>query len=140
MMLPQSLSTITDAHNAMQRLVGVFTSEDLSATFEIDPMAPHALSVIDAEFEWETSGKTSTATGKGSKRKGATNSSKDSKKVDRTLVEPSSPPSRLTNISLEIPRGQLWMVCGPVGSGKSSLLQGLIGEMRKTKGEVVFGE
>lgn len=133
-MLPQSLSTITDAHNAMQRLVGVFTSENLSATFEIDPMAPNALSVVNAEFEWETSGKPSTATGKGPKKEVSS-----AKKVDQSAVEPYAPPSRLTNISLEIPRGELWMVCGPVGSGKSSLLQGLIGEMRKTKGEVIFG-
>jgi len=34
---------------------------------------------------------------------------------------------QIHNVSLEIPRGALWAVVGPVGSGKSSLLQGLIG-------------
>jgi len=43
---------------------------------------------------------------------------------------------------MEIPRGTLVVVVGPVtpvGSGKTSLLQGLIGEMRKTSGSITFG-
>ena len=40
---------------------------------------------------------------------------------------------------MEIPRGMLVAVVGPVGSGKTSLLQGLIGEMRKTSGSITFG-
>lgn len=34
---------------------------------------------------------------------------------------------KLRDINLSLPRGQLCAVVGPVGSGKSSLLQGLIG-------------
>lgn len=33
----------------------------------------------------------------------------------------------LGDVTLEIPRGELWAIVGPVGSGKSSLLQGMIG-------------
>ena len=46
---------------------------------------------------------------------------------------------QLRDISMEIPRGMLVAVVGPVGSGKTSLLQGLIGEMRKTSGSITFG-
>ena len=46
---------------------------------------------------------------------------------------------KVTDIDLEIPRGQLVAVVGAVGMGKTSLLQGLIGEMRKTAGKVEFG-
>jgi ABC-type glutathione transport system ATPase component len=63
---------------------------------------------------------------------------------------------KLHNIDLEVPRGQLCAIVGPVGAGKSSLVQGMIGgmtlrleivkvaykfttEMRKTGGEVTFG-
>lgn len=43
----------------------------------------------------------------------------------------------LTNINLEIPRGALVTVVGKVGSGKSSLLASLLGEMPKLSGEVI---
>ena len=43
------------------------------------------------------------------------------------------------DVNMSIPRGQLVAIVGAVGSGKSSLLQGLIGEMRKTEGKVIFG-
>jgi ABC-type transporter Mla maintaining outer membrane lipid asymmetry ATPase subunit MlaF len=41
--------------------------------------------------------------------------------------------------NLSIPRGQLVAIVGPVGTGKTSLLQGIIGEMRRTSGTVKFG-
>ncbi|KAF5367964.1 hypothetical protein D9758_004466 [Tetrapyrgos nigripes] len=47
---------------------------------------------------------------------------------------------KVKNINLAIPKGQLCAIVGPVGSGKSSLLQGLVGEMRRTEGTVVFGD
>ena len=63
---------------------------------------------------------------------------------------------KLHSIDLEVPHGQLCAIVGPVGAGKSSLVQGMIGgatlrleilkvtyrfttEMRKTGGEVTFG-
>lgn len=45
----------------------------------------------------------------------------------------------LEQIDFKVPRGQLLAIVGAVGSGKTSLLQGLIGEMRKTEGSVRFG-
>ena len=41
-----------------------------------------------------------------------------------------------TNTS--IPKGQIVAIVGPVGPGKSSFVQGLIGEMRKETGSVKF--
>lgn len=46
---------------------------------------------------------------------------------------------KLTDIDLEIPRGQLVAVVGAIGSGKSSLLSGIMQEMRRTEGKVIFG-
>ncbi|KAG0148314.1 hypothetical protein CROQUDRAFT_669974 [Cronartium quercuum f. sp. fusiforme G11] len=45
-----------------------------------------------------------------------------------------STPFTLSDIYLNIPRGSLTAIVGPVGSGKSSLLQALIGEMKQTAG------
>ncbi|CAD6185500.1 unnamed protein product [Caenorhabditis auriculariae] len=42
----------------------------------------------------------------------------------------------LNNINLSIKRGQLVAIVGRVGSGKSSILQALLGEMNKTRGIV----
>jgi ATP-binding cassette subfamily C (CFTR/MRP) protein 1 len=45
----------------------------------------------------------------------------------------------LKNIKLRIPHGSLVAVVGAVGSGKSSLLNALVGEMKQVKGDIVFG-
>ena len=45
---------------------------------------------------------------------------------------------KVKDIDLSIPRGSLTAVVGAIGSGKSSLLQGLMGEMRRTEGKVTF--
>lgn len=47
---------------------------------------------------------------------------------------------QLRNVNVSIPRGQLVGIVGPVGAGKSSFLQALIGEMKRVKGSVTFGK
>ncbi|ORY64744.1 P-loop containing nucleoside triphosphate hydrolase protein [Leucosporidium creatinivorum] len=134
MALPGSLGAITDAHSALTRLVPVFLSERLPETFLVDENAEHAVTVKHADFVWESSAP-------------AAQDSKSKRKGDRAVKMPTETtesqleaPSTLSDIDFTIPRGQLVCVVGPIGSGKSSLLQGLIGEMRKTRGEVIFGD
>jgi ABC-type multidrug transport system fused ATPase/permease subunit len=45
---------------------------------------------------------------------------------------------QLHDINLSIKKGSLTAIVGAIGSGKSSLLQGLMGEMRRTEGKVTF--
>ena len=45
----------------------------------------------------------------------------------------------LRGVNLDVPPGSLTMIVGPVGSGKSSVLAGLIGQMEKSKGSVAVG-
>jgi ATP-binding cassette subfamily C (CFTR/MRP) protein 1 len=45
----------------------------------------------------------------------------------------------LNDIDLHIPRGSFVCIFGQIGSGKSALLQALIGEMKQTRGLVTFG-
>ncbi|KAG9088490.1 hypothetical protein FS749_002131 [Ceratobasidium sp. UAMH 11750] len=45
-------------------------------------------------------------------------------------------PFELRNVSVIFPEGALSLVCGPTGSGKSSLLSALLGEMDRVEGEV----
>ncbi|MEE6499452.1 hypothetical protein FKM82_003458 [Ascaphus truei] len=44
----------------------------------------------------------------------------------------------LSNIDIRIPQGQLTMIVGQVGCGKSSLLLATLGEMQKTSGDVYW--
>lgn len=57
---------------------------------------------------------------------------------------PSPPPEEdkpfsLHSISLRIPKKSFVAIVGRVGSGKSSLLNAMIGEMRKVRGDIVLG-
>lgn len=45
-------------------------------------------------------------------------------------------PALLHDITLQVPRGKLVIVIGPVGTGKSSLLAALLGEMCPVQGKV----
>jgi ABC-type multidrug transport system fused ATPase/permease subunit len=57
---------------------------------------------------------------------------------EKEVEDPNSRIFKLKDIDLTIPRGSLTAVVGAIGSGKSSLLQGLVGEMRRTEGKVTF--
>ncbi|KAH8823213.1 multidrug resistance-associated ABC transporter [Flagelloscypha sp. PMI_526] len=65
--------------------------------------------------------------------------------IDEKPSEASSEPQSdeepfgLSNLKLSIPHGAFHVIVGSVGSGKSSILEALVGEMRKTEGQVTFG-
>ncbi|KAG1747121.1 ABC protein [Suillus paluster] len=146
MYMPQALSSIPDASSAIQRLTHIFHAELISEdALVIDKDQEPALLVKDATFEWESFGNDSDEAFS-SKKGGGDSSGKDkSAKEDKAKEKEKETPGkdaslfRVKNVTMTIPRGQLVAVVGPVGSGKSSLLQGLIGEMRKVSGHVSFG-
>lgn len=163
------LSSVSDALVALGRIGTFLTADELEDPYLIDEGSDNkwALSV-DGSFTWETVGKPVDSKfahggpggGHGMGKKGAgggekekrEKKSKKSKKSDPILptTAPSADtngeprdkdekPFSLENLSLRIPKGAFIAIVGRVGSGKSSFLQALVGEMRKTKGEVVFG-
>lgn len=140
MFLPMSFSAITDAHNATQRLYGVFEAETLEDTFDREDDLDVAVEVKDVSFTWDAPPPEVVEKKKGKKDK------KDKTK-GKPEVDPSSTDEvfELKDISLSIPRGQLVAIVGAVGTGKTSLLQGMIGEMRRVpnmngdKGTIKFG-
>ena len=98
------------------------------------------------------SGRSGAPSTRGEKKKGK-NGKKDAANgvlpttaQDVTEKQPSAPektpeddkPFALHDVSMKVPRGAFIAIVGKVGSGKSSLLQALTGEMRRTRGDVCF--
>jgi ABC-type bacteriocin/lantibiotic exporter with double-glycine peptidase domain len=136
-----SLSSIADAATACDRLLTVFEAETLDETLVTNDDMNVAIRVEDASFTWDSP----PPRPEDPKKKGK--GSKMGMKMGKQKL-PSTPLSapaddrnvfKITGIDLEIPRGQFVAIVGAVGTGKTSLLQGLIGEMRRTSGKVDFG-
>lgn len=128
------MSAIADATNATQRLYAVFEAETLEETQMCDPNLEAAIEVEGAEFTWD-SPPPQAENHKKTKRARSNYTSVTDTTTDANEEIPFS--VKQTNIS--VPRGQLIAIVGPVGAGKTSLLQGMIGEMRRTAGLVKFG-
>ncbi|KAH8099948.1 ABC protein [Cristinia sonorae] len=135
--LPRALSATTDAQNAMIRLTKVFHAPLYKGEpFEMNPDQKFAVEVREATFEWEE-GSSAREARESKEKKGGGKGKRAAKETEKEeVVKDATPPFQVADIDLLIPRGSLVAVVGSVGSGKSSLLQGLIGEMRKVKGSV----
>ncbi|KZV74003.1 ABC transporter [Peniophora sp. CONT] len=133
MLMPLAMSASADAYNAIGRLRDVFTAELISESLIIDPAHPYAVQATNTSFTWDVPPpEQASSTKKKSKRIAAAKAQERKESVQ-------DEPFEVTGIDLKIPRGSLVAIVGPVGSGKTSLLQGLIGEMRLTSGSVTFG-
>ncbi|KAL0573575.1 hypothetical protein V5O48_008389 [Marasmius crinis-equi] len=131
MFFPRAMSVTTDARNALNRLEKFFHAEVMSAVpFLVDENQKLALQVSNASFEWE---QPLAPTDVKKKADGGSSSS------DRSGTATPEKPFKVQRIDLSIPRGTLVAIVGRVGSGKSSVLQGLLGEMRKLSGDITFG-
>lgn len=116
MFLPRGLSAASDAKSAISRLYKVFEAEThTGSAVAIDENQEWAVDLDKATFEWE-----------------APPSPEGGDKTPTT-------PFHLENITMQIKRGTLVAVVGRVASGKSSLLSGMVGEMRSVSGRVIFG-
>lgn len=156
-LLPLVIGQVTDAWSSLSRIQEFMLSEERDDEEKFDSDAPHAVQVKDGAFTWErTPTQDPDATvgviprgkppGKGSKGgpkgpKGQKPSAIPPAGSDddvKTLVEEAEP-FKLQDLNFEIGRNELVAVIGTVGSGKTSLLAALAGDMRKTSGEVIFG-
>ncbi|EPQ54017.1 ABC transporter [Gloeophyllum trabeum ATCC 11539] len=131
MFLPVAFSAITDAMNATGRIYDVFEAETLTDTKVVEDDLPYAIEVEDASFTWDAPPE---AVSDEKAKKG-----KKGKSTAPTAVVDKGEIFQLKGINMTVERGKLVAIVGPVGTGKTSLLEGLIGEMRRTSGTVKFG-
>lgn len=143
-LLPLVLGQVIDAWSSLQRIEQFLLEEEQEEEAILKPDGEHAIELIDASFTWERTPTKEAETGAAGKDK------KNAKKPEvppaaaqgedsaSTLVEEREP-FKLQDLNLQAGRNELIAVIGTVGSGKSSLLAALAGDMRKTSGDVVFG-
>ncbi|KAI5832858.1 P-loop containing nucleoside triphosphate hydrolase protein [Schizophyllum commune Tattone D] len=153
LLMPLALGGLATALVATGRLSKFYLAEELDDPYLIDTDRKNAVDV-DGDFTWESTaeeGKAAEAkpdekAGKLDEKAGKPDEAADkslagekSKEQEAKDEKPAEPVFQLDNLRMSVPKGAFVAIVGPIGSGKSSILQALIGEMRRTRGEVVFG-
>lgn len=150
-LLPLVIGQVIDAWSSVYRIQEYLLSEEQEGDAVWDPEAKNAVEMENADFTWErtatqdpdAAGPPGKQPAKPSKKPTAPANPVDTPGASTpddtsTLIEDRDP-FKLQNINFSIGRNELVAVIGGVGSGKSSLLAALAGDMRRTKGQMVMG-
>jgi ATP-binding cassette subfamily C (CFTR/MRP) protein 1 len=135
--LPLSITAIADAQVAVSRLSKLLSAEDRSDAYTIRSEQQNAIEAI-GDFTFE-SNCDDAGNKPGGEESGNKRSSIDPKTPTAMVAPPARLPFRLHDIKLDIPKGSFVCIMGRIASGKSALLQALLGDMRQTQGKVTFG-
>ncbi|KAI9462258.1 P-loop containing nucleoside triphosphate hydrolase protein [Boletus coccyginus] len=134
--LPQLLSSVVVAVTSWGRIYSFLLADEKTST--INSSRPvvntdHAITIVDGAFSWTT------LDGNGTPPPTqVTNHKAEISSIDKVEEdEASGPVPFLHDLNISIRRGSLTAIVGNVGSGKSSLLSAIIGEMARVSGEVV---
>ncbi|KAF9528448.1 ABC transporter [Crepidotus variabilis] len=169
MFLPMSIGALAEGKNAMQRLKVVFEAEVMPSSgsttspssYTIDSKLPYALKVSSATFAWDApppdpeeerlafkklkeaalGGPPAMGPGGGGGRPQKNpNAEREAEELKKKAELEKEQAFKVQDINMTIARGSLVAIVGSVGSGKSSLISGLIGEGgRLTTGTVQWG-
>jgi ATP-binding cassette subfamily C (CFTR/MRP) protein 1 len=159
-LLPLVIGQVTDAWSSVYRIQEYLLSEEQEDEAKFDMDAEYAVEVHNGDFTWErtvTQDPDEQIGGGGAKKGLDKKAQKDAVKAEKraskmsekesgvatpddtsTLVEDRDP-FKLQNMNFTIGRNELVAVIGGVGSGKSSLLAALAGDMRRTRGDMTMG-
>lgn len=138
--LPMVLGQTIDAYASIKRIQEFMVAEESAEDADYDYENKNAIIVEDASFTWE---RTQKQTAEGSDGDDSLNAHKSTPSTagsssPETAGAPAEP-FQIPQLNLTVGRSELVGVIGGVGSGKSSLLAALAGDMRKTAGSVTFG-
>ncbi|RMZ83004.1 hypothetical protein DV737_g1762, partial [Chaetothyriales sp. CBS 132003] len=157
-LLPLILGQATDAATSVKRIQEYLLLEEQQDEINWEPDMEPAVQVEDASFTWErtaTADKEGVGTFQTKKELMAAKEAKKQQKKDekrqavlREKGEPVSPkedssgevaeqePFKLHDVDFSVGKNELIAVIGSVGSGKTSLLAALAGDMRRTSGKI----
>jgi ATP-binding cassette subfamily C (CFTR/MRP) protein 1 len=136
-LLPMVLGQVSDAWTAIGRIQEFLLAEEQSDDIKWDETMENAIEVDHASATWERI--PTTENEPKSKPKGLTEKKQSlERKVhdDSSSVDTAVEPFKLTDLTFSVQRKELLAVIGTVGSGKTSLLSALAGDMRLTGGEI----
>ncbi|SCU98785.1 LAMI_0F16226g1_1 [Lachancea mirantina] len=152
--LPMALGTAVDGSIALNRCQELFEATEEEHDIDVDfPPCDDpdlALKVVNGSFEWQDfeaeENRLATLMEIEEKKKKKTKSKKD-KAPEPKHEAASIKPGHLSdteresfkgfhNLNFEVKKGELIIITGSIGTGKTSLLNALAGFMRKTEGDV----
>eukprot|EP01133_Synstelium_polycarpum_P005288 gene5288-6130_t len=151
--LPHLISGITMAKVSLNRIEAFLLNEELvkpdtnlSGVRQFGPIDPDfeasnsAVSINNASFQW-----TYLVDGDEEEDDGAKEKEKDKIDINQgfdplvmDVKEEKEDPVILRDITLDIPMGSLTILVGPVGSGKSSVLSAVLGDMKMLSGHLAL--
>ncbi|KAH7072955.1 P-loop containing nucleoside triphosphate hydrolase protein [Paraphoma chrysanthemicola] len=157
--LPLVIGQVIDANASIKRIQEFLLAEEAEESATWDYNAKDAVVIKHADFTWErhpTQDKEDATSGPGGppatkaairKEKKEKRASEQLQQVEKGTTRPASDitaveeekPFEIKDVDLTFGRNELVAVIGSVGSGKSSLLAALAGDMRRTAGDVVMG-
>ena len=150
-LLPLVIGQVVDAWSSLGRIQDFLLAEEQEDDFVWDMKGENAVAMDHAEFTWErTVTQDPEKGGPPSKKqikeaKKAEKIASDSKKsssgdgTDSASTLTQTGPFKLHDMNFSVGRNELVAIIGGVGSGKSSLLAALAGDMRRTRGDIVMG-
>ena len=149
--LPLVIGQVIDANASVKRIQEFLMAEEAEDSAKWDYNAKDAIVLSNADFTWERH-PTSDETKEGPNTKKIGNETKAETKarvqtekdeqaadLERKKNAVEEKPFEMNGLNLTFGRNELVAIIGSVGSGKSSLLAALAGDMRKTNGEVIMG-
>ncbi|KAI1344554.1 P-loop containing nucleoside triphosphate hydrolase protein [Xylariaceae sp. FL0016] len=125
--LPVCIQATFDSWSALSRIQEYLLTEEME-DYPLRPSLVPAVEIRQADFTWDH-------------RNPDKKEIKDDESIAYSLPVSENLKSTfsLLNVNLSIKRGELLAVIGGIGSGKTSLLSAIAGDMRKTSGSVVWG-
>lgn len=144
-LLPTIIGQVIDAWASMKRMQEFLLAEEQADDFTWDKEGKNAVMLDHASFTWErTAAQDPTKNRQADKKtpkheKRVSSQSEMNKGADTESTLTEVEPFKVHDVSFSIGRNELVAIIGGVGSGKSSLLAALAGDMRKTSGDVTMG-
>nr|XP_031864005.1 uncharacterized protein CI109_000649 [Kwoniella shandongensis]KAA5531077.1 hypothetical protein CI109_000649 [Kwoniella shandongensis] len=124
------ISSLTEVMVSIRRIEKLLKAEEMQSALIIKHDHPHSIDV-EGDFQYESTNQDQASEdGKGAPE--------NATKVTQG-EQHQKQPFLLKDIHLKVPKGALVCIVGRVGTGKTSLLSGMVKEMKQTTGHAIFG-